>query len=76
MYAAISINNENIVYVLKDDTAHSRKVKFGLQEGWMMEITEGLEPGEQVIVVGQRNVSNGQKVNVIQTVTNLEELTR
>jgi len=76
LYSAISLNNENIVYVVKDETVSSRKVEFGMQEGWMIEIVEGLEKGERVVIVGQRSVSNGQKVKVVQTVTDLKELTR
>ncbi|MFC1896040.1 efflux RND transporter periplasmic adaptor subunit [Thermodesulfobacteriota bacterium] len=76
LYSAISLNNENIVYVVKDETVSSRRVEFGMQEGWMIEIVEGLKERERVIIVGQRSVSNGQKVNIIQTVTDMEELTR
>jgi membrane fusion protein (multidrug efflux system) len=76
LYAAISLNNENIVYVVKDETVASRKVEFGMQEGWMIEIIEGLEKGEKVVIVGHRSISNGQQVKVIQTVTDLEELSR
>ena len=73
----ITLNNENVVYVVQEDkTVLSKKVNFGLQEGWMVEITNGLEAGDRVIIVGQRNVSDGQKVNLIQTITDLKELSK
>jgi membrane protein implicated in regulation of membrane protease activity len=49
-------------------------VKTGIQEGWRIEVKEGLDVGDQVIVVGHRGISDGQKVNVIRTVENMKEL--
>ena len=39
-----------------------------------MQISEGLNPGDRVIVVGHRRVSDGQKVNVVRTIQHMEEL--
>jgi hypothetical protein len=39
-----------------------------------MQISQGLNPGDQVVVVGHRRVSDGQKVNVVRTIKNIEEL--
>lgn len=76
LYAVIARNKENIVYVCKDNKSYSRKVRTGLQEGWMVEITQGLDPGEQVIVVGHRSVNDDQSVNVVRTLKSVEELVR
>lgn len=73
LYSLITVNEQQTVYIVKEDVAHVRKVKTGTQEGWRMQITEGLEPGDRVIVVGHRRVSDGQKVNVIRTVSSMEE---
>jgi RND family efflux transporter MFP subunit len=53
--------NEN-VYVVKDGKVELRKVKTGFE--WLRgaEITEGLEPGEQVIVEDLENFREGQSV--------------
>ncbi len=75
LYAVITRNNENIVYICKDNKSYSRKIVTGLQEGWRVEITQGLEAGEQVIVVGHRSVNDDQSVNVVRTVKSIEELT-
>jgi hypothetical protein len=39
-----------------------------------VEVTEGLADGERLVVVGQRDVEDGQTVNVMRTVDNLEAL--
>ncbi len=74
LYAIISVNDVQTVYVLSDKTARARTISTGIQEGWMMQVTEGLEPGDQVIVAGHRRVSDGQKVNVVRTVTDMADL--
>jgi len=74
LYSIITLNNEKTVYVLEGDVAKARKVATGIQEGWRIQITEGLAEDEAVIVVGHRRVSDGQRVNVIRTVTQWEDL--
>ncbi|MBW1897887.1 MAG: efflux RND transporter periplasmic adaptor subunit [Deltaproteobacteria bacterium] len=74
LFSVITINEENIVYVVKGDIVQSRKIELGMQEGWRVQVTKGLEPNEHVVVVGQRSVNDGQKVNIIKTVSNLEAL--
>lgn len=56
------------------DTAVSREVTTGIQDGWMIEITRGLSVGDQVITVGQRSVSDGQKIRMIRSQKEQEEL--
>ncbi len=74
LYSIITLDNNQIVYVVEDSTAKARKVQTGIQEGWLMQIKDGLKAGEQVIVVGHRRVSDGQKVNVVRTMTSMEDL--
>lgn len=52
------------VFVVEGDRAKERPVKTESKYGEMMEITEGIKEGEQVVVVGQQNLSEGVKVNV------------
>ncbi len=52
------------VFVVEGNTAHERSVKTGGKYGEDVEITEGLKENEQVVVVGQNNLSEGVKVNV------------
>lgn len=58
------------------DTAFAREVSTGIQDGWMVEITEGIQAGDQVITVGQRSVADGQKIHIIRSHAEQEELVR
>lgn len=72
LYAVVSRDDRNIVYVEEDGTARSRQVELGILEGWRVQVVEGLAPGQRVIVVGQRDVDDGQRVQVIRTVAGRE----
>ena len=74
LYSIITLNNEQTVYVVSENTVNSRTVTTGIQEGWRIEITKGLEAGEEVVVVGHRSLSDGQTVNVVKSVMRMEEL--
>lgn len=51
------------VYVVKaDSTAEIRPVKLGQRQDNLVVITEGIKPGEQVIINGQLGVTPGGKV--------------
>lgn len=52
------------VFVVEDGVAHLRKVKIERTISGETIIKEGLQPGEQVVTVGQLRVSNGGKVTV------------
>jgi membrane fusion protein, multidrug efflux system len=75
LYSIITRNNKHMVYIVNDEKAHTREVEIGLLDGWLIEITKGLKPGERVIVMGHRNVSDDQPVKVVKMIKNLEELT-
>jgi membrane fusion protein (multidrug efflux system) len=72
-YSIISRNNEQYIFVEKDGVAEKRTVTTGIMEEWMVEITDGLEPGDHVVVEGHRDVEDGRKVKVVKTLTDLEE---
>ena len=52
------------IFVAEGNTARERIVKIGGKYGEYVEITEGLKAKEQVVVVGQNNLSEGVKLNV------------
>ncbi len=53
------------VYVVKaDSTAEQRKVTPGQRQGDLVVISQGLQPGERVVVNGQLGVTPGGKVRV------------
>jgi membrane fusion protein (multidrug efflux system) len=76
LYAVISRDNKHYVYVEENNVAKLQEVKLGILDGWQIQITEGLKPGEKVIVVGQRSVDEGQGLNVVKKVTNPAEITK
>lgn len=52
------------VFVVKDNKAKLRDVTVGRASGDQMEITSGLEEGEQIVVEGGNRVNDGQTVKV------------
>lgn len=76
LYAVITRDNRHYVFVEENGVARFRQVGLGILDGWLIQITEGLAPGERVIVVGQRSVDDGQGLNVVKTVTDPAEITK
>ena len=76
MYAVISRDNKHYVYLEENGVAKLQEVKLGILDGWQIQITEGLSPGQKVVVVGQRSVDEGQKLKVVKTVTDPVEITK
>jgi membrane fusion protein (multidrug efflux system) len=76
LYAVISRNNKHFVYVEEDNVARYREVELGILDGWLIQITKGLKPGENVIAVGHRSVDDGQRVNVVKRVSSPAEITK
>ena len=52
------------IFIADGNTARERIIKTGGKYGEYVEITEGLKVKEQVVVVGQNNLSEGVKLNV------------
>lgn len=73
-YSVISRNDEQYVFVEKDGVVEKRNVQLGIMEEWMVEITEGIAEGENLVIEGHRDVENKQQVRVIKKLTSLEGL--
>jgi RND family efflux transporter MFP subunit len=54
------------VFVLENNKAKMKEVKTGIVNNGQIEITEGINNGESVIIIGQNIVKEGQTVNVIE----------
>jgi multidrug efflux pump subunit AcrA (membrane-fusion protein) len=52
------------IFVEEGGRAKSKDIKLGSKYGELMEILEGVQEGEKVVVAGQQNLSEGVKVNV------------
>jgi membrane fusion protein (multidrug efflux system) len=55
---------DNYVYLVKDNRALMRKVGLGMSEGYLYEVTDGLEEGDLVVVMGQQRLYDQAPVSV------------
>jgi len=60
------IVRENHVYVVKNNLAHYRTVETGFELEGLVEIRAGLSPGDSVVLLGQNNLQDSTRVNVVQ----------
>lgn len=74
LFALLENEEQNTVFVANDNAAHRRPVSVGIQDGWRLQITEGLQRKDQVIVVGQRGLRDGDRINVVRTVNRIEDI--
>jgi RND family efflux transporter MFP subunit len=66
--ALVLKGNEQTVYCLdSDNRIHIRTVRVGLRGSKLAEIKSGLEPGERVVLGGQENYTEGERVSPILT---------
>lgn len=52
------------VYMVDGKTAYQRSVKLGMHQGPYFEVTEGLEKGDLVVIMGQQRLRDGVTVSV------------
>ncbi len=64
VFAVLSVENQKFVAVEEDGVAHLRPVQTGILRGDKVQLTGGLAPGEKLIVVGQRELREGERVKV------------
>lgn len=60
--AVMGKDDDRFVYTVKENTAHKTPVKTGVDDGKMVEVTEGLAPGVPVILTGRDTVVDGGTV--------------
>jgi len=59
-----SPQGDRIAFVVSDGKAALRRVKTGLEAGGRLQIVEGIQPGEQVIVAGHETLKDGAPVRL------------
>jgi membrane fusion protein (multidrug efflux system) len=64
LFALVDKGGERLIFVEKDGIAYSRTVSIGVIEGDRVQIIEGLQAGDHVIVSGQAEVEEGMRVQV------------
>ncbi len=57
---------EGFIFVVSDSTAERREVTVGIMGDINIEVIDGLEEGERIVIIGQERLSGGEKVNPIE----------
>jgi membrane fusion protein (multidrug efflux system) len=66
--AVIPLEESYAVYVAEGDKAQRRDVKLGFLKGREVQVTDGLKPGDRLIVAGHRLVGPGQDIRIVEAV--------
>jgi multidrug efflux pump subunit AcrA (membrane-fusion protein) len=60
--AVLDLETEQVVFVADGDVARKRPVTVGMREEGMIEIVEGLSESDEVVVAGNRYLSDGARI--------------
>jgi membrane fusion protein (multidrug efflux system) len=63
--ALVETDGERSVFIVQQGLARQRNVTTGLTDAGNVEITDGIKEGEQVVIVGQSGLKDGNKVRVV-----------
>ena len=64
--AVIEERNEKSVFVVKDGIAVKRIVRLGAAQGDKVVVVDGLEEGDRIVVLGQRELEDGKPVHIVE----------
>jgi RND family efflux transporter MFP subunit len=59
------VSQTKYIFVVKEDKAHRRKVSLGHESGHLVEVLEGVEKGEDVVVRGLHQLNDGAQITVV-----------
>ncbi len=65
--ALVTEKNKNSVFVARDGKAQKITVTTGFDDGVNVEVLKGCGPGDAVIVAGKQSVTDGQKVEAVES---------
>jgi RND family efflux transporter MFP subunit len=74
MYSLITRKGQTGVFVAEQGIARFAPVETGFQDGWKIQVTSGLLPGDQVVVVGHRMIEDKDPLYVDRRVRSMAEL--
>ena len=60
--AVVTRSGQSVLFVVKEDVVEQRVVQLGLRQDGMVEIANGLQAGEEVVVSGHNDLQNGDKI--------------
>lgn len=69
IFSILSMENQRFAVVDDGGVARMRPVETGILEEARVQITKGLSAGDRLIVVGQRDVHDGDPVNIVEEVS-------
>lgn len=61
----LNTKNEPTAFVIVEEKAQARQLKLGLEKNLMVQVVEGIQPREMVVVEGNEKLKNGTAVKVI-----------
>lgn len=64
IFSIVSLEDKRFAAIEENGTARVRPVEVGVFQGQTIQVTEGLQTGDRLIVVGQRDVRDGEPVRV------------
>jgi len=64
IFSVLSVDNQRFVFVEQEGAAHVRPIEIGVILTDGVQVTRGLSPGDRLVVVGQRDLKEGEPVQV------------
>ncbi len=74
LFTVIKREDQQFVFIEEDGVAKKLPVELGIMEEWLVQITEGLSPGSQVVVEGHRDIDHGYKLKTVRVIGDLREV--
>jgi membrane fusion protein (multidrug efflux system) len=65
LFAVVDREDKKVVFVEKDGRAEQRVIQYGIIDRNRVQITQGLQEGDRLICVGQRDLVDGEPVEVV-----------
>lgn len=72
-FTIVDRENGKAVFVEENNVARERPIQYGAMESGMVEIVSGLEIGDKLIVVGQRDLVDGEPVEEAADLTEMAQ---
>ena len=63
--ALLEEDGKDFVFVVQGTTADRREIKLGYSDDQDVEVRQGVSPGDQVVIAGQGNLTQGAKVRIV-----------
>jgi membrane fusion protein, multidrug efflux system len=63
--AIVPVGGKSYVYVVRDGVAEQREVTLGARQPGTVEVADGVEAGDVVVVSGTQRLRNGAPVTIV-----------